>query len=372
MNRLFALFKPVQMVKRSKLHGLSFIFLCFFLLNIITHFRRKPPADAASDSLELQTNARSAKHLDISNEPICILKFYPQQWELRSDQLTVLINGFSETRLALLKKITRTYSASPCVHSIFILWGNNSTPSETLEKQVFDSLGAPIYIIKQHTASLNNRFLPRDFIVTRSVLICDDDVEIDSKSLGFALRVWQQNEGRRIVGFFGRSHDFELETKSWIYTVHPDKYSILLTKLMIVATEFLFIYTCRNPTGVREYVDRNRNCEDIAMNFVVANRTGVGPVLVEGTPRDWGDTRNSGGGQVVDVALSNREDHRKDRGACITEFHRLWGRMPLRYSYGIVAQTVREQALCDKSGVLVPCDQEAGSTPDTPLMKFKQ
>lgn len=323
--------------------------------------------------LKRHSNPSAGPEINPHSTFICDRRSYPQPWRLRPDQLTVLVNGFSESRLPLLRRIAQSYSAFPCVHSVFILWGNDSTPSELLETLDLTSLGAPIYVVKQPSRSLNDRFLPRGAVIaTRSVLICDDDVEIDAESLCFALRVWAQHGERRLVGFFARSHGFDLETGSWIYTVHPDRYSIVLTKLMIVATEYLFLYTCETPPGVREFVDENRNCEDIAMNFLVADRTGTGPLLVRGNPRDWGDTRNSGGGGVVDAALSNREDHRKFRGGCITEFHRLWGRMPLRYSYGVVGSNVREQALCDKFGVLVPCDQEAGSNSSRPRLSSKE
>ncbi|KAH9322624.1 hypothetical protein KI387_017263 [Taxus chinensis] len=340
------------MVKSSRLLVIPlFLFISLLFLRI-PNPNPNPPTGLGIESL---------------SSSICNPNFYPPQWQLRSDQLTVLINGFSESRLPLLQKIARSYSSFPCVHSVFILWGNSSTPSTLLETLNFESLGAPIYILRNPSSSLNDRFLPRDFISTRAVLICDDDVEIqDSASLSFALRVWSQHRRKRIVGFFGRSHGFELETGAWIYTVHPDRYSIILTKLMIVGTEFLYLYTCHSPKGVREFVDKVRNCEDIAMNFIVADRTGVGPVLVEGSPRDWGDTRNSEGGLVVDAALSSLEDHRKRRGGCITEFHKLWGHMPLRYSYGVVSQRVREQGLCRKLGVVVPCDQFASLSTDRP------
>lgn len=118
----------------------------------------------------------------------------------------------------------------------------------------------------------------------------------------------------------------------------------------------------------RGVVDRMRNCEDILMNFVAAEEGGGGPVLVGAEKvRDWGDARNEGavvgGGEeregVREVGLSSRRrDHRKRRGECIREFHRILGRMPLRYSYGKVVNSVGEQGLCEKGGKLVFCDQQ--------------
>lgn len=95
------------------------------------------------------------------------------------------------------------------------------------------------------------------------------------------------------------------------------------------------------------------------MNFVGAMVSGGGPVLVEGRVRDYGDLRNRGGGEEVwSVGLSKRKEHWERRGNCITEFHRLLGVMPLRYSYGKVVGGVGEQGVCSKGGKLVFCDQD--------------
>ncbi|XP_015896190.3 glycosyltransferase family protein 64 C3 [Ziziphus jujuba] len=295
---------------------------------------------------------------------------------LRSDQITILINGFSESRIPLLQSITAAYSASPIVSAVLVLWGNPSTSAQTLEELAHNltlsSFGsAAISLFRQPSSSLNARFLPRPTVETRAVLICDDDVEIDSKSFAFAFRIWGANPDR-LIGFFARSHDFDLSRKEWIYTVHPDRYSIVLTKSMILKTEYLFQYSCGGGAAMhrmREIVDRMRNCEDILMNFVVGDEVNAGPILVGAErARDWGDARNDKDdiddgrrglmGEVAQVGLSSRRgEHRKRRGECIREFHRVMGKMPLRYSYGKVVNSVGEQGLCQKGRKLVFCDQ---------------
>ncbi|MCO5595058.1 hypothetical protein L7F22_049095 [Adiantum nelumboides] len=292
-----------------------------------------------------------------SASPACNRKLYAPPWQLRSDQITILISGFAEKRLPLLKQIARSYSVTPIVHSIYILWGNTSTPWALLNHTDLVSLGAPVYVVRQETTSLNDRFLPRTYIQTRAVLICDDDITIDLDELKFAFQMWKEND-RRIVGFFPRSHEYQLQLKTWIYTIHPDRYSIMLTKLMILSTDYLYQYTCAMPPGVKEYIDSNMNCEDIAMNFVVANLTNQGPLLVNGKPRDWGDTRNSMN-DLSSSALSAKKQHRKNRGDCITVFHQLWEGMPLRYSFGKAVNSVEEQVLCEKHGSLLPCNDQS-------------
>lgn len=70
--------------------------------------------------------------------------------------------------------------------------------------------------------------------------------------------------------------------------------------------------------------------------------SGLGPLLVEGQPRDWGDTRNSEE-VMTNMGLSARMDHRKDRGDCIIEFQKLWNGMELHFSYSKAISNVDEQ-----------------------------
>lgn len=321
-------------------------------------------------------------------ERICDRNRYPSGESLRADKVTILVNGFAESRIGLLQSNMWEYADSPLVDAIYVLWGNTSSPRSLVEDhpgwkdnendpyasklssaragagtgvdgsgagsgtgpgggagEVGGGIHARIHVIRQPSSSLNDRFLPRTFIRTRAVIICDDDITVDLSVLEFALHVWGENE-RRIVGFFPRAHKYSLEDKAWAYTKLPDKYSIMLTKFFILHTDYLFEYTCHTPPGVKEYVDAGANCEDIAMNFVVSQRTLLGPVLVAGSPRDWGDTRNSEQ-DLSAVGLSARAGHKKDRGACITEFQRLWGGMELRYSYSKATPDVSEQVQYD-------------------------
>ncbi|QCD83890.1 hypothetical protein DEO72_LG2g4238 [Vigna unguiculata] len=179
------------------------------------------------------------------------------------------MNGFSESRIPLLRSLAVAYSLSPIVSSVLVLWGNPSTASTVLNQLArnlsLSPSSTPISLLPQPSASLNNRFLPRpSHISTDAVLICDDDVEVDSKSLEFAFRVWEKNPNR-LVGLFAQSHDIDLNRREWVYTVHPDRFSIVLTKFMLLRAHYLFLYTCVGGAGMaraRGIVDGVRNCED--------------------------------------------------------------------------------------------------------------
>ncbi|GAA0165152.1 glycosyltransferase [Lithospermum erythrorhizon] len=299
---------------------------------------------------------------------------------LNSDQMTVIINGYSENRIPVLQSIAATYSVSDSVALVAILWCNPTTNSQILlhlSQNVSThsaSIGsAPIIFVQSQSSSLNARFFPWDFIQTRGVLICDDDIHPDLNSIAFSFHVWKENPDK-ISGLFARSHAYDLAHKSWIYTMESRKYSIVLTKFMILKLDYLFKYSCgggQEYVRLREIVDERNNCEDILMNVMVADEINRGPVLVaaEKGVRDFGDARNEGNdnsarvveesGGVRAVGLSSRNgDHRKRRGDCISEFHMILGKMPLRYSYGKVADSIGEQGLCLKNGKLVFCDQQ--------------
>ncbi|XP_074304409.1 glycosyltransferase family protein 64 C3 [Silene latifolia] len=312
-----------------------------------------------------------------SKSNICDSKTLINSRFLRSDQLTVIINGYSELRIPLLTEIATAYAAMPVVAAVVVIWGNPTTATETLTSlasnlSILYASGAPVTVIPQRSKSLNSRFIPGRWIKTRGVLICDDDVDVDVKSVGFAFKVWQVNQGR-LIGLFARSHSLDLTRKSWIYTVHPDRYSIVLTKFMMVNVDYLYLYSC-GVNGLEEVfgklkgvVDNMHNCEDVLMNFVVAEVSGRGPILVGAERvRDLGDARNEvvEGKRVKEVGAGlsgvkrGMGEHRKKRGGCITEFHKILGRMPLRYSYGKIVNSISEQGLCEKRGKLVPCDQQ--------------
>ncbi|XP_021729258.1 glycosyltransferase family protein 64 C3-like [Chenopodium quinoa] len=327
--------------------------------------------------LHLPPSTLSHRSLSLNLNPLCDRKTLPNPQSLRSDQLTVLINGYSELRISLLSTIAGVYAASPVIAAVVVLWGNPSTPAETLDSlssnfSLLYSAGAPVTVVRQKSNSLNSRFLPRRWIRTRGVLICDDDVEVDPKSIEFAFKVWQVNQDR-LIGLFARSHSLDLRRKEWIYTVHQDRYSIVLTKFLMLNVDFLYLYSCGREglegkfRKLRGVVDKMCNCEDILMNFMVADVTEQGPLLVGAERvRDWGDARNEvvikKREKEVGVGLSGVKrglgKHRKRRGECIREFHKVLGRMSLRYSYGTVVSPINEQGLCEKGGKLVPCDQQ--------------
>uniref|UniRef100_A0A0E0LWZ6 Glycosyl transferase 64 domain-containing protein n=1 Tax=Oryza punctata TaxID=4537 RepID=A0A0E0LWZ6_ORYPU len=320
--------------------------------------------------LLLAATLAAAAGVEEEEEAFCGVESMPDLATLRPDRLTVLLSGYWERRLPLLRAIAGAYAAHPLVLNVVVLWSNPSTPDGLLS-----SFPPAVTLHRTASASLNSRFLPHPSIRTAAVAVADDDVLPDAAALSFAFAAWQQRaRPGTLVGFFPRSHHLDLARGRWAYGAaaqQPGRYSMVLTKLLVLDAGLLRKYSCSPElAAARAVVDRERNCEDILMNFVAAEESGEGPVLVEaGSIRDWGDPRNddaiagAGGEAMKAVGLSSTGGtaHWEKRGECITEFHRLLGRMPLRYGYGKVVAAAAaggEQALCNKRGRLVRCDQE--------------
>eukprot|EP00004_Rigifila_ramosa_P015927 TRINITY_DN3734_c0_g1_i4.p1 TRINITY_DN3734_c0_g1~~TRINITY_DN3734_c0_g1_i4.p1 ORF type:complete len:706 (-),score=120.31 TRINITY_DN3734_c0_g1_i4:81-2198(-) len=224
-----------------------------------------------------------------------------------SDQFSLVFNGFSPNRLNILIRLVRLYAQSPHVHTIYILWNNmNVDPpnplmfglgpvddpnAATATTCSTDARRVPaLHIVRMERDSLNNRFRPLPGLATDAVMILDDDIEVTLPELHQCFYTWQGFPDR-VVGFYPRTH--VRKGHEWRYRQRADSYSIILTKMMIIGRRYLDLYTESLPAGVREFVDEGTNCEDLAMNFLVAATTGRGPVLVDGWPQDYGDSRTT-------------------------------------------------------------------------------
>ncbi len=108
-------------------------------------------------------------------------------------------------------------------------------------------------------------------------------------------------------------------------------YSIILTKAALFHHDFLRAYTERMPAPIREMVDRERNCEDIAMQFLIANLTQLPPIYVKGRLQDLGALNGISTSRNVMAAA-----HMDSRSKCLNELVRLYGFNPLVSSHVIV------------------------------------
>lgn len=242
---------------------------------------------------------------------------------------TVLINTWK--RNDLLKQSVSHYAGCNSVDGINVVWSETEPPSETLQ--------ADLRRIVHHTSqsnkkpdfrfnlnevdNLNNRFRPIKDLKSDAVFSVDDDVIFPCSTLEFAFSVWQ-SASDSMVGFVPRMHWVKKNDAKhftyggWWSVWWMGSYSMVLSKAAFLHKKYLDMYTNQMPEAIRDYVIRERNCEDIAMSFLVANATGAPPIWVKGQIFEIGST-----------GISSLQGHNERRTRCLNDFVSLYGHMPL-------------------------------------------
>eukprot|EP01018_Ginkgo_biloba_P034586 Gb_08191 [translate_table: standard] len=257
---------------------------------------------------------------------------------------TVLINTWK--RNDLLKQSVAHYAACNSVDAIHVVWSETDSPSDSLQaylKRIVQlksqrTKKAEFRFDLNEVDNLNNRFRPIADLRTDAVFSVDDDVIFPCSTLEFAFSVWQSAPDS-MVGFVPRmhwvdtkKHDVKQYTYGgWWSVWWMGTYSMVLSKAAFLHKKYLYMYTYEMPASIREYVSRERNCEDIAMSFLVANATGAPPIWVKGRIFEIGST-----------GISSLKGHSERRTRCLNEFVSLYGHMPL------VASNVKAVNACHK------------------------
>ncbi|XP_059049058.1 exostosin-3 [Achroia grisella] len=232
------------------------------------------------------------------------------------EQFTIVILTY-EREAVLAAALTRLRGL-PYLNKVLVVWNGPSSPMAAS----WPESGAPVVVVRATRNSLNNRFLPYHLVDTEAVLCVDDDAHLRHDEIVFAFRVWREHRDR-IVGFPGRYHAWDLNyNNGFLYNSNYScELSMVLTGAAFVHRYYLWAYWRVLPAAVRDYVDEYMNCEDIAMNFLVAHITRKPPVKV--TSR-W--TFRCPG---CPITLSADETHFHERHKCIQFFSQVMGYTPL-------------------------------------------
>ncbi|CAL1374686.1 unnamed protein product [Linum trigynum] len=236
-------------------------------------------------------------------------------------------------RYDLLKQSIAHYASCSELDSIHIVWSEPDPPSESLVAHLNHILQSKSRGPRQvelkfdinKEDSLNNRFKEIKDLKTDAVFSIDDDVIFPCSSVEFAFRVWQSAPDN-MVGFVPRAHWLEQSHDNnkyysyggWWSVWWTGTYSMVLSKAAFFHKKYLRLYTNEMPASLKDYITKNRNCEDIAMSFLVANATDAPPVWVKGKIFEIGST-----------GISSLGGHKDRRSQCINRFVAEFGRMPL-------------------------------------------
>ncbi|OQR71227.1 hypothetical protein BIW11_01534, partial [Tropilaelaps mercedesae] len=267
--------------------------------------------------------------MDILNERIFAQRVAETYSLDRIPQVSPKRRGFSAVILTYnrpesLRKLVSLLQGVPSLVKIIVVWNNpDLDPPSPLSKST-----KPVAIVRSRENKLTNRFYPYKEIETEAVLSLDDDIlMLTPDELEFGFQVWCENSNK-IVGFPSRLHVWDNQTKRWRYE------SEWLNDISMVLTGAAFYHVeygrhfFKMPKYLRDYVDSKFNCEDILMNFLVANLTsGAPPVKVAPRKKFKPDTPPTAAN-----SLSASLDHMQARSECINEFVKAFSGMPLSIS----------------------------------------
>lgn len=237
----------------------------------------------------------------------------------QKESFTVVILTYKRTEV--LVRLLDSLSSLLYVDKFLVVW---NTPDDPPTEQDWPVLPAPLQVVRGKGNSLNNRFLPFENIRTEGVFCLDDDISITTEEIEMAFRVWRENR-ERIVGLPGRFHLWDPLNRVWTYNSnHSCEISMVLTGAAFIHKFYMYVYTHWMSEDIRHFVDQHTNCEDIAMNFLVAHITRKPPIKVT--------TRWSFRCSLCTEHISDISSHMSTRSVCVDHFAAIYGYMPLLYT----------------------------------------
>ncbi|OQV22477.1 Exostosin-2 [Hypsibius exemplaris] len=210
----------------------------------------------------------------------------------------------------------------PSLAKVVIVW-NNQDKAPPFD-DAWPVIPQPVRVLRMKKNVLSNRFVPYAEIDTEAVFSLDDDIlMLTPDEIEFGFQVWLENWDR-LVGFPSRLHVFNTSSNIWEYNSEwGSTLSMVLTGAAFFNKAYSRYYTQSLPRTIRDYVDTHVNCEDLAMNFLIANMTKKGPIKVG--PRKKFRCPNCSNQDM----LSADSGHLMERSQCIGYFAEAFGFMPL-------------------------------------------
>ncbi|VDM95067.1 unnamed protein product [Thelazia callipaeda] len=186
----------------------------------------------------------------------------------------ILANDKSGSLLTVMRLLAKV----PSLRIIIVVWNHHSDPPSIDE---WPHVNRPIRVIHMDRYLLSNRFIAFSEITTEAVFSLDQyvtDLSVDEVEFGY--QAWRENPDR-VVGFFSRMGVFNDSAKIYKYNVEWfDLVDVILMKASFYHKFYGMLYHDLMPSEVISYVESNKICEDIAMNFLISIMTGKSPLKV--------------------------------------------------------------------------------------------
>ncbi|XP_012279069.1 exostosin-2 [Orussus abietinus] len=224
-----------------------------------------------------------------------------------------------ELLFLLINKIVKV----PSLSKVLVIWNNQH--KDPPHPSSWPKVMKPLKVIQTKENKLSNRFYPYSEIETEAILSIDDDIiMLTVDEVEFAYEVWREFPDR-IVGFPSRTHAWDNVSNCWKYESEwTNRISMVLTGAAFHHKYWSYMYTTALPGDIKNWVDEHMNCEDIAMNFLVANLSGKAPIKV--TPKKKFRCPECTNTEMLSADLT----HMIERTQCINRFSAIYGSMPLQ------------------------------------------
>ncbi|VUC25858.1 unnamed protein product [Clonostachys rosea] len=237
--------------------------------------------------------------------------------ELLEDKFTIVLQTYQRPLIldTTLRRLLENFV--PSLLELHVIWNDEETP---IPEDFSSQHGVRVIYHQAVKNSMNEKFRPNPEYRTKAVLLHDDDVYYHSEDMEFAFQTWREYQDR-MVGAFARSHF--IQDGHWAIDFAQGAYSIVMTGLVFVHVAFLEYWWSETPMmiQIRDYVDIQMNCDDIAMNFLVSAITCQPPLQVTGVKPPVNE--------APPVGISTTPEFPKKRVECMNDLPQFFGGMPL-------------------------------------------
>lgn len=279
-------------------------FAFFFLLILVGNFTRK-------NGIVYYEN-HGTKKIILSPQDLSLPQYraITQPYKSQSTSFAVVINTFKRPDML---KLSLDHWINTCgkgndarskIAKVYVVWAEVDKIPPRLEdvlppssSSTPASIATEVEFIRVPKDSLNSRFLPIHELTDKNnphsnieaVFMVDDDVRVDCESMWDGFEAWRHHPSA-LVGYYPRLASpklhpnifFTSKTRmvyhTWPIVYSRQKFNIILTKASFFHKKYLDLYhnDKENPKEVLDYVDEHKNCEDIAMAFLVARHARQG------------------------------------------------------------------------------------------------
>ncbi|KAL4422923.1 hypothetical protein ABPG75_009120 [Micractinium tetrahymenae] len=245
-------------------------------------------------------------------------------------RFTLMVMSY-DRRLKELQWYVRHYSQCPSVGEVLVVW--NRGPPPVPERDL--PAAVPVRVRVEPNNSMNNRFRPDPELSFRSVLSLDDDILMPCSTVEAAFAAWR-SQPQRLLGFYPRLLLPEQPGGPPVYQFEEFVFekgaynTILAGAAFMDAHTFFPLYFADATAPARALVDEVFNCDDLLLNFVVANWTAHSEAELSAPAQLMRPRRRLDLSRLSGVGISHDQSRFKvaaDR--CLVSFTRLFGGCPL-------------------------------------------